>query len=86
MILHYHLHLVVPVSIKGEAREEEPPGLDNVEHDINNNIEQTAAGDEQKDDFTTTEKIETEDGLSDTSRKIEVPNHRVLSFIFLVKF
>jgi hypothetical protein len=56
-----------------------------VEHDINNKAEQTAEGDVQKDDFTT-EKMENEDGSSDTSRKIEVPNHRVLSFILLVKF
>ncbi|KAF3329360.1 far upstream element-binding protein 2-like isoform X2 [Carex littledalei] len=60
----------------GEALEEEPRGTENLEHDINNNLEQTTEGDMEKDDFST-DKTETEDGSSDTCRKIEVPNHRV---------
>lgn len=64
---------------KGGALEEEPAGMENVEHDIDNNVDRTAEGNVQKDDFTA-EKTETADGSSETSRTIEVPNHRVLSF------
>ena len=77
MNLHFHSLLVIFVPVKGEALEEEPRGTENLEHDTNNNLEQTAEGDMQEDDFTT-DKTETEDGSSDTCRKIEVPNHRVL--------
>lgn len=63
----------------GEGQQEEPAGpenAENAEHDGNNNGEQAAEGDVQKEDFTT-EKAETEDGSSETTRTIEVPNHRV---------
>lgn len=75
-------HLLISVSVQGEAYEEEAPAGENGDHNIKDKSEQTAEEDARKDDFTQTE-IETNDGSSDSTRKIEVPNHRVLVFNYV---